>query len=495
MKRPHIVVVFADQLRYDSLGCTGNPIVRTPNIDRLAREGVVLDNAFSSAPICGPFRAQLLTGNYLHHNGVICNEYRLRDDQRTIAHHLGSQGYRTAYVGKWHLGYGPYYEHKRYGFDDLLAYNCTHNYYDVSYWHNQDGPIRMAEYAPRTETQLAIDYLRQHATVDQPVCLFLSWGPPHWNGLNKERRYGDYPQEFATYDPQHIQVPQNVPDALKPYARGQLADYYGMISSLDECVGTLADAMQSIGIADDTIVVFTSDHGDTIGSHGYLTPADTWAQPDLRLSKGVPFDEACRIPFIVRWPAGLKRMQRRDFLFGSADIAPTLASLVGTPPLQCGGTDCSAAIAGDTPGPDSVYFQILGPGWPTRSYPGAEWRGIRTRHAAYAEWHEPADRRLLLDSRTDPLELRNLAGSPGHAELESRMAEMLDEWIAATGDPFRTGSRLEQTQLLDVGQALVTEIWHQFAHPEIASLSAKNTPAFRTGEQASDPVKPDRVGW
>ena len=153
-------MIFADQLRYSAVGINGNPIVRTPNLDRLAREGVVFDNAFSSCPICSPYRAQILTGNFAHTNGVVCNEYRLFDDQKTLPHYLKQAGYRSAYVGKWHLGYPPYTEHRRYGFDDMYAYNCIHSYYRVQYWHNEDGPHQMVDFAPNVETELAIDYLK-----------------------------------------------------------------------------------------------------------------------------------------------------------------------------------------------------------------------------------------------------------------------------------------------------------------------------------------------
>jgi arylsulfatase A-like enzyme len=182
MGRPNILFIFADQLRYGALGCNGNPTVRTPALDRLAREGVAFDNAFSGSPICSPYRGQLLTGRYSHENGVVCNEYGLPDDQPLLAQALRDNGYRTAYIGKWHLGYGPYGPAERYGFDDMYAYNCCHHYYDVSYWHNEQGPFKMADYAPRCETQLTPDFIRQHlARADgEPFAAVVSWGPPHW---------------------------------------------------------------------------------------------------------------------------------------------------------------------------------------------------------------------------------------------------------------------------------------------------------------------------
>jgi len=201
MKRPNILFVFADQLRYDSLACNGNRVVQTPNFDRIAREGVAFDNSFSSCPICSPYRGQLLTGRYSHINGVICNEYQMFPGQTTIAHHLNAAGYDTAYVGKWHLGYPPYDESARLGFRNFYGYNNNHNYFGLRYWHNEDGPFPTPEYAPRVETQLALEHIENHlqSNPDQPFCLILSWGPPHWNWIGG-RDYGGYPQEYNLYD-------------------------------------------------------------------------------------------------------------------------------------------------------------------------------------------------------------------------------------------------------------------------------------------------------
>ena len=131
-ERPNILFMFCDQLRYGTLGAEGNPIIRTPNLDRLAAEGVVFEQAFSNCPICSPFRGNVLTGRYPHQHGVVDNEYELWRDQTTLAYVLGDAGYRTGFVGKWHLGYGPYTEEKRHGFDHLAAHNCNHSYYLVS---------------------------------------------------------------------------------------------------------------------------------------------------------------------------------------------------------------------------------------------------------------------------------------------------------------------------------------------------------------------------
>jgi arylsulfatase A-like enzyme len=176
--RPNIVYVFSDQQRYDTMGCTGNPLIQTPHFDRLASEGVLFHNAFSSCPICSPYRAQVLTGRYAHQNGVVCNEYALRKDQTTLAQAFKTAGYRTAFVGKWHLGYGPYTTEKRYGFDYMAANNCDHNHDAIQYYENETGPHKIDSWGPTGLTDLAIDFIQQNR--DAPFMLMLAWSPPHW---------------------------------------------------------------------------------------------------------------------------------------------------------------------------------------------------------------------------------------------------------------------------------------------------------------------------
>jgi arylsulfatase A-like enzyme len=496
MPQPNIVFVFADQLRYDALGCNGNRIVQTPNIDTLARDGICFDQAFSATPICSPYRAQILTGNFAHTNGVVCNEYRLFDDQRTLPQVLGENGFRTAYVGKWHLGYGPYYPHKRYGFDDMYAYNLNHSYYDISYWHNEDGPRKFVEYAPFGETEIAIDYLRENAArpVDgddhQPVCLMLSWGPPHWNRLSEPRRYGDYPEEFNIYDPEEIPLSPNIPAPLRPNAQRETADYYGMVTSLDECMGRLLDSIDEMGIAENTIVCFSSDHGDFLGSHGYLTPADTWLPEERRLSKASPYTEACKIPLLIRWPGQTPAHRRSECLFNSVDVMPTLLSLCGIQQHEMQGTDLSHAVLGKSgQDPESIYLEILGPGFPNRDGYEVLWRAVRTHRHIYAKWMYPKGRRLLIDLVEDPLEMQNLANDPSHANTVAKLDETLNKWMEKANDPFETGNRLPLTRMLDLGQAFITSEWLENAPPEYAESIKENHKVYRTGEQENDPIK------
>jgi arylsulfatase A-like enzyme len=477
-QRPNVLFIFADQLRYSALACNGNRIVRTPHIDRLAAEGVAFDQAFSSCPICSPYRGTVFTGRYPHANGVICNEYDMFPGQRTVARCMGEAGWHTAFVGKLHLGYGPYLPGRRFGFDDMIAYNCTHAYYRVAYHHNEHGPFPIREYAPRGETQLALDWIRRHEDErgDQPFCLFLGWGPPHWSHHEGgPRDYGDYPAEYDVYDPRSVDVPANVPGPLREHAAREIADYYAMVTSLDDCMGRLLGTLDEWGLAENTIVCFSSDHGDHLNAHGYGKPGYVWLPPYMRPSKATPFDESIRIPFLVRFPGRVPGHRRTETLLNSVDVMPTLLSLCGLPiPRTVQGRDLSHAALG-RPGeePDSVFLQILGPGWPNRTDFAGLWRGLRTHRHTYARWFGPGGRRVLFDRQADPLEMRSLADDPAHAESTEQMERRLQRWLDETGDPFDTGPRLPQTNMLDLGQRLTSDWAYSVLPPQYAAAIEK----------------------
>ncbi len=294
-KRPNILFVFADQLRYGALGSSGNKVVRTPNLDRLAAEGLVFDNAFANHPLCSPYRANLLTGKYGFANGVPDNEYVLWDNQVTLAEALKAAGYHTGYVGKWHLGTGPYAPKMRYGFDYLFASNCPNKHYGAAYFRNEVGPITIKKFCPEGETDEAIRFMENHvkAQGDSPFALVMSWEPPHWP-------YEQYPKEFNTYDPAKVDLPPNVPVQMAEFARREIAQYYGNVSALDAQMGRLLEALGRLGIAEDTILCFSSDHGDHLSSHGYGKPMDKWMYPAMRASKATPYEESVHIPFVLR---------------------------------------------------------------------------------------------------------------------------------------------------------------------------------------------------
>ncbi|MCX7014465.1 MAG: sulfatase [Candidatus Sumerlaeota bacterium] len=424
-ERPNILYVFADQMRFCAMGCAGDPYVQTPNLDRLAAEGMMLTNAFSCTPLCSPYRAQLLTGRYGHATGVITNDIKLPESEITIAEVLRDQGYSTGYIGKWHLegarrapvgdirhgGFippGP----ARQGFDFWAALECSHNYYKTHYYRDTPEPIPVDGYEPTNQANLAIDFMK--ANRERPFLLMLSFGPPH----NPYKP----PEEFDLYDPAKVPLRPNVPKSMEAAARRDIAQYYGLIASLDHEVGRMTQALDELGIAGRTIVCFSADHGDMLYSQGQ------------RL-KQRPWEEAAHIPFLLRWPDQIPAGQKKDALFASVDVMPTLLGLCGAPiPNGVQGVDLSQVLSGKSDKePESVFLSINSTGGGGGFIPS--WRAVRTKEWLYA-WSvgiEDGDW-LLYNVKDDPYELNNRVDDPACAEIKAKLRALTDQWRKETGD-------------------------------------------------------------
>ncbi len=456
MKRPNILYIFADQMRYTALPSNGNTVVKTPNFDKLAEQGMSFDRAFSSCPICSPYRAQVLSGLYSHQNGTMDNEYKMRTDIDTLPKALKRAGYNTGYVGKWHLGYGPYTEDKRYGFDYMAAYNLNHDYLNGSYHENESGPIKMEKWGPEAETDLAIDFMEKHVNKasDEPFALMLAWGPPHFP-------YEKYPQEYNIYNPADVDINPNVPKEAEETARKEIAHYYGNITAIDVLMGKVMQTLDRLGIADNTILCFTSDHGDHLRCHGYTRCNDKNVHHSLSASKATPYDESIHIPFILRWPEKVGAETRTDVFFNSVDVFPTLLGMCGVEPSKgLAGKDLSEAILyGKSEKPDSVYLQILGEGWPHRGKWVGFWRGVRTEQYVYARWLENEHEPVLFDVVNDPFEMNNLYGKPEYKDVTEALEARLKQWMRDTNDPFETGARDSETGMLLLNQEFTDEKW------------------------------------
>ncbi|MEM7537573.1 MAG: sulfatase [Chloroflexota bacterium] len=462
--RPNILFVFSDQQRYSALGANGNPIVQTPAIDQLAAEGMVCDNMFSNHPLCSPYRAILLTGRYGWQNGVIDNEYLPRRDIPTLPRTLREHGYGTGHIGTFHLGKGPYAEEDRYGLDYLAAMDMSGGggFFDRNYHINEAESQLYEGWTSTVETDLAIDFMERHRETrpDAPFALFVSWRPPHWP-------YPQYPDQYGIYDPADMDVPGNVPEQMADFARRELADYYACCTGLDAEMARLTAALERLGISDNTIVIYTSDHGDHLSSHGYGKPYDSWMNHTMRASKSTPYEESCHVPFVVRWPGVTPAGTRSDAFMGAIDLVPTLLGACGVPlPDGLQGRDVSSVWRGEgapadsahTPGAsESVYLQNMAHGWPNRDNWVGRWRGVRTERWTYARWFGNERGPWLFDRQNDPLEMVNLANSaearPALEEMEAR----LHRWMEATHDPFEYGRRGPRG-FLELGQV--------FADPE-----------------------------
>jgi arylsulfatase A-like enzyme len=420
---PNIVYVFADQMRFCDMGCAGNEYVRTPNLDRLAGQGAQLTNAFSSTPLCSPYRAQLLTGKYGHRNGVQSNDVHMPEDQETVAKALGREGYATGYIGKWHLdggrrepegtprknGYVPT-GGARQGFGFWAANECSHNYFRTHYFRDAPKAIPIETYEPDVQTDIAVEYFKQNRA--RPFALFLSWGPPH-------DPY-EPPERYRTYDPAKVPLRPNVPAEFHAEARRSLAFYYGLISSLDDNIGRMIRALDDLNLATNTIFCFSSDHGDMHRSHGHIL-------------KQKPWEESAHVPFLLRYPGRVQAGQKRDLLFNSVDVMPTLLGLSGAKiPAGVQGTDLSGVLTGkQTKEPESLYLTLDLDGPPPRGA-GGRWRAVRTKEWMYAQ--QRGSDWLLYNLKSDPYQLKNLSGDRSFAAQRDRLNGMLRTWFERTGD-------------------------------------------------------------
>lgn len=429
-RRPNILIIYPDQWRADALGCAGDPVVRTPHLDRLARAGLRCTHAFVANPVCTPSRGSFMTGRYPHTTGVTHNEAPLSVGEVCFAESLAAAEYRTGYIGKWHLdgdprpGFVP--SERRHGWYYWAAFNRGHRYYDGVYFRDTPEELPTPGFEPDYQTDLAIDFLTTATPSDQPFCLLLAWGPPH-TPLEPPARHRD------TYRPIEMPLPASVPPAVAEQARAERARYYGLITALDDNVGRLLDALDRLGLTDDTIVLFTSDHGDALGEHG-------------RFRKTIPYDEATRVPCIVRWPGHAPADATTDAFWHSVDVAPTLLSLCGVAPVaRTQGVDLASVVLGGGTGPrEAVYMEgrVVSPPDSAGSQPAhplaGDWRALRTRDALLAT---DLDGRptLLFDLRADPLAQQNLAGRPEGRNMEEALLTRLRREARRLGDTAPLG--------------------------------------------------------
>ncbi len=426
----NVLFLFPDQMRAQAMGCMGNPDVKTPHLDKLAAEGLLFRNHFANTPVCCPARANILTGKYAHANGMIANDFRLRESETTLAELYREAGYRTGFIGKWHLdggkrqpGWVPPGE-RRQGFEFWAANQVSHAHFDTHYFRNADEPIPIDTFEPEAWVDLGIEFLQESANDRRPFFLTVQMGPPHDPYLAPSRY-------MEMYDPQEITLRPNFDgDASdrdlepNPYiavpGRKEIAAYYAMVTAVDEQVGRILGELDRLGLRESTAVVVSSDHGDMLGSHG------------MRL-KRKPWEESIRVPGIVRCP-GAAPGRITDSFFSHVDIAPTLLSLCGLDaPADMQGAELSPVIRGEAEsGPESVYFQIFGP----FHAGGVEfgWRGVRTERYMYArKKNEPW---VLYDLQEDPYELDNLAADPAAEAIRAELEAQIAAWMGKVGDSW-----------------------------------------------------------
>jgi len=425
---PNLIFVFADQWRAQATGYAGDPNLKgkTPNLDRLAKESVNLVNAVSTMPVCTPYRASLLTGQISQNHGLFMNDAPLDPEITSIAKVYKKAGYDTGYVGKWHIdgnGRSNYIPKERQqGFEYWKVLECTHNYNNSVYYEGNSPQKKMWQgYDAIAQTRDIQRYVTDHAQSEKPFMVFLSWGSPH-------APYETAPQAYRDlFNPNDIKLRPNVPKEKEKKARQDLAGYYAHIAALDDCLGDLLKTVDQTGLRDNTILVFTSDHGDMLYSH-------------KQTKKQRPYDESVRIPFLLRYPAACPAREI-DMPIGSPDIMPTLLGLSGIKiPDSVDGRDYSEVLTGKAePDNDAEVIECVVPfGQWKRKVGGREFRGIRTRRYTYVRGLDGPW--LLFDNQKDPHQMNNLAKSPEAAALLQKLDAQLSVKLSKRGDEFLPGN-------------------------------------------------------
>ena len=428
--RPNVVYVFADQWRVQDIGYAGNHQVKTPHLDSLAAQSINFTHAVAGIPVCCPARACLLTGQHALTHGVFVNDVHLADDAVSMAKLFSAVGYDTAYVGKWHVdgrGRSNYIPpESRQGFEYWKVLECTHDYNNSHYYAgDSEQPLMWEGYDAIEQTQDVQSYLRDRKNNDKsttPFLLVLSWGPPH-------APYETAPEAYREmYDPDAIELRPNVPPEMAEEARDWIAGYYAHCTALDDCLGALLQTLEEEGLAENTIFVFTSDHGDMLGSQG-------------EVKKQRPWEESIRVPFLLRWPQRFGWEGRAvDALLDTPDILPTLLSLTDIPiPETVEGRDFSATIEGgqDPSGGAALIYCPHPFGQFLRVDGGREYRGLRTSNYTYAR--DLSGPWLLYDNETDPFQLENLVNRAEVQDLQADLEALLQRKLADIGDEFLPG--------------------------------------------------------
>jgi arylsulfatase len=435
--RWNVLLITNDQHRADCLGVTGNPIIRTPVMDRLAREGVLFESNFVQCPQCVPSRSAIHTGRYPHVNRTPGNLYRLPDNEETLATILNREGYTTAAVGD--EPFAP--TNAMGGFQKLYSSDPEYN----AYLAQEGWAAKAAEHRERLKTgfqahpapwpeeldetayfaRRAVDFMKESR--DQPFFLHVNFRRPHhpfdppapfdhmYEGASfpaSHRRDG----EMKNKPPSHARSLENTAGFdLRSMTASDLnrikSYYYGMISLNDKHIGRMLESLSGMGLADRTVVIVTADHGEMLGDHGLLFKA------------GYMYDEVLRTPLIFRAPGKLPAGKRMAGMTEGIDIMPTVLELLALrPSARVQGKSLLPLVHGKASGRDEIHSEFP----TTKVVRTADWKLVHYLKAPYGE---------LYNLREDPHELNNLYGDPGYAKARAEMKSRLADWLIESEDP------------------------------------------------------------
>lgn len=419
-KCPNLLFVFADEMRQQALGFLKQDPVYTPNLDMFAQNALFLPNTVSNMPVCSPFRASLLTGMYPHKTGVPINchssrpDIFLKRDTTCISDVLSKNNYDCGYIGKWHLEapFKPYVNGRKKCYAETCPKKYRHGfnfwfescggpggYFVDKFWANdtpRDKPIAMPEgkWGCEFETDTAIKYIKNKngkmRDGKKPFALFISWKPPH-SPFDVPKKYLKFYKDKDKKDlliRKNFSIGKEGKKNWRSYPKN-VKKYFAMVTGVDDQFGRLLKALKEKGIAKNTIVIFTSDHGEMLGSH-------------KRSGKTIYYDEAFVIPFLIRWPGHIKTGTDKLHL-NTPDMAPTLLALMGLKnktPESMQGYDQANILLG------KKGFRPEGSLYWNGGYSKTA-RGWRDKRYTYVLNNNGSE--ILFDNKLDPYQLKNIA--------------------------------------------------------------------------------------
>jgi len=457
-ERPNIIFVMADDHSANAVSCYGSKINKTPNIDRLAQEGMKFSNCFCTNSICVPSRAVILTGKYSHINGVTGNWNVFDGSMQTLPKLMQKAGYQTAMIGKWHLGSVPT------GFDHYSVLigglgEGQGTYIDPEFLENSKE-IKVPGYVTDIITDKAIDWL-DGRDLSKPFFLMCHHKASHSEWIPDDKYADLYEDEQiaepATFDDdyatrslaayeQKASVANDMserdlkgrpPEGLSEHERKKwkyqryIKDYLRCVASMDDNIGRVLNYLDEKGLSDNTIVVYTSDQGFFLGEHGWY-------------DKRFMYEESLRMPLLIRYPKKVKGGSVNDDMVLNLDFAPTLLDCGGVGiPKDIQGRSFRANMLGRTPSNwrKSIYYHYY-------DFPSGQLikrhYGIRTERYKLIHFYYDIDEWELYDLHKDPNELNNLYGQPGYAEITENLKNELNRLRKQYGDSDELAERYKQ---------------------------------------------------
>jgi N-acetylglucosamine-6-sulfatase len=435
-KKPrNVIFILSDDHRYDFMGFLNKPkFLKTPNMDRMAREGAYIKNATVSTALCSPSRASILTGQFAHRHGVVDNNTRVPAGTRFFVQDLQEVGWQTAFMGKWHMGHAS--DEPRPGFNKWISFKGQGVYFNPTF--NIDGKqVKRKGHVSDLLTDYALNWLEDGRDQDRPFFLYLSHKAVHAMFEPAKRHHGkyenvelEYPKSMAYTEenykgkPQWVKEQRNSWHGVDYMYHGQMdfdtfyRRYCETLLSVDESIGRIIDYLESNKLSEETLVMYMGDNGFVFGEHGLI-------------DKRHMYEESMRVPFLAWCPGMIEPGSVFEELIQNIDIAPTVMDVAGlkTPRRMDGKSFLPILQGKKIPWRDAAFYEYY---W-ERNFPHTPTtHGVRTNHYKYIHYHGIWDVDELYDLKNDPEEMANLIDSPEHQDLIKQLNSRMFEWLERT---------------------------------------------------------------